>query len=195
MKIGIFGGTFSPIHTGHAIIAAHLMQHSDLDQLWFMVSPVNPFKEGAPQHVSDYHRLRMTELVSRRIPSASTSAFEFQLPTPSYTVDTLAALQERFPDDEFYLVIGADNWAAWDRWRRGDEIVARHHVYVYPREGYDVNIPAELASRVQLIDAPIVEVSSTAIREGLAAGHDMRFYLPDDVCDYIQAHHLYQQSQ
>ena len=140
MKVGIFGGSFNPIHTGHAIIASHIMRHGGLDQLWLMVSPQNPLKQSH-ELASEVDRLRMTELVSRHINGVITSAFEFQLPRPSYTIDTLNALQQKFPQHEFHLVIGADNWAEWDRWRAHDEIVERFHVLVYPRLCHEMIIP------------------------------------------------------
>jgi len=191
MKVGIFGGSFNPIHTGHAIIASHIMRHGGLDQLWLMVSPQNPLKQSH-ELASEVDRLRMTELVSRHINGVITSAFEFQLPRPSYTIDTLNALQQKFPQHEFHLVIGADNWAEWDRWRAHDEIVERFHVLVYPRLGYEVIIPASLAERVTLIDAPVIEISSTAVRQLIAEGQQVKYYIPDDVERYINNKHLYQ---
>lgn len=189
-RIGIFGGSFNPIHVGHAIIASHILRQRLVDSLWFMVTPENPFKK-VQNLAPETHRLRMTELVSRRIEGAVTSAFEMQLPRPSYTIDTLNALSERFPDDEFHLIIGADNWTQWHNWRSPDEIIARYHVLVYPRLGYDVTIPPAAQDRVRLIDAPIVEVSSTQIREILAGGLPASFLVTDDVQRYITAHHLY----
>ena len=191
MKVGIFGGSFNPIHTGHAIIASHIMRHGGLDQLWLMVSPQNPLKQSH-ELASEVDRLRMTELVSRHINGVITSAFEFQLPRPSYTIDTLNALQQKLPQHEFHLVIGADNWAEWDRWRAHDEIVERFHVLVYPRLGYEVIIPASLAERVTLIDAPVIEISSTAVRQLIAEGQQVKYYIPDDVERYINNKHLYQ---
>ena len=191
MKVGIFGGSFNPIHTGHAIIASHIMRHGVLDQLWLMVSPQNPLKQSH-ELADEVDRLRMTELVSRHINGVITSAFEFQLPRPSYTIDTLNALQQKFPQHEFHLVIGADNWAEWDRWRAHDEIVERFHVLVYPRLGHEVIIPASLAERVTLIDAPVIEISSTAVRQLIAEGQQVKYYIPDDVERYIINKHLYQ---
>ena len=189
-KIGIFGGSFNPIHVGHAIIASHVLRQGLVDQLWLMVTPENPFKSG--QHLAaESDRLRMTEMVTRRIPGAVTSAFEMQLPRPSYTIDTLRALQAKFPDDEFHLLIGADNWAAWERWKEADEIVARHHVLVYPRQGFEVVIPPALHDRVTLVDAPIIEISSTQVRELLAAGKPVTFYVPDEVEQYATRHNIY----
>ena len=191
MRIGIFGGSFDPIHTGHAIIAQHIISSGVVDRLWFMVSPVNPLKADKVRQVADTDRLRMTEMVSRPMEGVETSAFEFSMPKPSYTVDTLNALQEKFPDDEFYLVIGADNWTVFNKWRNSEEILAKYHVLIYPRLGHEVNIPKELKKRVTLIDAPIIELSSTQIRERLALGQSVRYYVPDQVLEYIEHKQLY----
>jgi nicotinate-nucleotide adenylyltransferase len=141
--------------------------------------------------VADTDRLRMAEMVSRHLENVETSAFEFTMPKPSYTIDTLNALQAKFPDDELYLVIGADNWQVFDRWRNSEEILAKYHLLVYPRLGYDVMIPEELKERVALVDAPIIELSSTAVRERLAQGKSVRYYVPDEVLGYIERHRLY----
>lgn len=194
MKIGIFGGSFNPIHSGHAIIAHHIISSGAVDRLWLMVSPVNPLKVGLEQLVADTDRLRMVEMVTRPLENVETSAFEFTMPKPSYTIDTLNALQAKFPDDEFYLVTGADNWVIFDRWRNSKEILAKYHLLVYPRLGYDVVIPEELRDRVKLVDAPIIELSSTAVRERLAQGLSARYYVPDEVLSYIERKGLYRIS-
>lgn len=191
MRIGIFGGSFDPIHTGHAIIAHHIIGSGVIDQLWLMVSPINPLKVGKTRLVSDADRLRMVEMVSRTLDGVETSAFEFTMPRPSYTIDTLNALQAKFPDDEFYLVIGADNWQVFDQWRSSDEILAKYHLLIYPRLGYEVEIPVALRDRVTLVDAPIIELSSTMVRERLARGLSARYYVPDAVLQYIQDKELY----
>ena len=191
-KIGIFGGSFNPIHVGHAIIASYIVENSELDSLWLMVSPQNPLKEGSSM-ASDYHRLRMTELVSRRLEHVITSAFEFDMPKPSYTIDTLNALQAKFPDDEFYLVIGADNWCLFDRWKAGDEIISKYHVLIYPRRGYEIDIPEKYSDRVVVVDAPLIEVSSTQVRERLAEMKSVSFYVPETVEKYIIKNKLYMQ--
>ena len=191
MRIGIFGGSFDPIHIGHAIIAQHIISSGAVDRLWFMVSPVNPLKVGKMRQVADTDRLRMVEMVSHPMDGVETSAFEFTMPRPSYTIDTLNALQAKFPDDDFYLVIGGDNWEVFSKWRNSDEILAKYHLLVYPRLGYKVNIPDELKERVILVDAPIIELSSTEIRERLAKGQSVRYYVPDEVLGYIERHDLY----
>ena len=191
MKIGIFGGSFDPIHTGHAIIAHHIISNGVVDRLWMMVSPMNPLKADKEQLVVDTDRLRMVEMVTRPMEHVETSAFEFTMPKPSYTIDTLNALQAKFPDDEFYLVIGADNWTVFNKWRNSEEILAKYHVLIYPRLGHDVIIPDNLRNRATLIDAPVIELSSTMVRERLAAGKSVRYYVPDEVLDYIEQRHLY----
>ena len=113
------------------------------------------------------------------------------MPRPSYTIDTLNALQAKFPDDEFYLVTGGDNWQIFNKWRNSEEILAKYHLLIYPRLGYEVTIPVELQDRVKLVDAPIIELSSTEIRQRLANGKSVRYYVPDEVMGYIERHHLY----
>jgi nicotinate-nucleotide adenylyltransferase len=191
MRIGIFGGSFDPIHIGHAIIAQHIINSGAVDRLWFMVSPVNPLKAGRERHVTDTDRLRMVEMVSRPMEGVETSAFEFTMPRPSYTIDTLNALQAKFPDDEFYLITGGDNWQIFNRWRNSDEILAKYHLLIYPRLGYEVVIPDELKERVALVDAPIIEISSTEIRERLANGQSVRYLVPDEVLAFIEQKNLY----
>lgn len=191
MRIGIFGGSFDPIHIGHAIIAHHIVDSGAVDRLWLMVSPLNPFKAGNARHVADTDRLRMAEMVSRPLEGVETSAFEFSMPKPSYTIDTLNALQAKFPADEFYLVIGADNWQVFDQWRNTEEILVKFHVLIYPRLGYDVVIPTQLVDRVALVDALIIELSSTMVRDRLCRGLSVRYYVPDQVLDYIERHNLY----
>ena len=190
-NIAIMGGTFNPIHIGHAIIAERIAERDEVDQLWLMVSPLNPLKQ--PQNaVNDTDRLRMTEMVASRIPKVTTSAFEFTLPRPSYTIDTLRALQTKFPDDEFTLVIGADNWCLWEQWKDHDTILREFGVMVYPRLGYDITPPPEgTARRFTVVDAPIIEISSTMIRERLAQGLDTTFLVPDEVEHFIKQHNLY----
>lgn len=189
-RIGIFGGSFNPIHVGHALIASCIVESGAIDTLWLMVSPQNPLKENGGL-ASDYHRLRMTELVSRRIDNVITSAFEFDLPKPSYTIDTLNALKVKFPQDEFYLVIGADNWCLFDKWKDGDEIIKNYHIMIYPRRGYDIFIPEQHADRVAVVNAPLIEVSSTQVRERLAQTKSVSFYVPEAVEKYILKNKLY----
>ena len=189
-RIAIMGGSFNPIHIGHASIAKYVLDHNLADQLWLMVSPQNPLKLNST-FAPDEHRLRMTQMVADHLPGAITSAFEFTLPRPSYTIDTLRALQAKFPDDELSLVIGADNWAVWDKWKEHEALVEEFSVLVYPRLGYDITIGPRLRHRVKAIDAPIIEVSSTAIRQMISDGISPTFYLTPEVEQFILRNKLY----
>ena len=190
MKIGIFGGTFNPIHIGHAIIANFIAQNHCLDAIWFMVAPQNPLKTEACG-ASDLDRIKMVEMVAHKIDKVTTSAFEFALPRPSYTYNTLTELQKRFPNDEFHLIIGGDNWQNFNKWRNHHEIVSQFNIMVYPRHGFEVVIPEEYSQNVKLIDAPIIELSSTDIRAALKEQRNMNFFLSSAVYDYILENKLY----
>lgn len=190
MKIGIFGGSFNPIHTGHAILTNYLINETDLDAVWLMVAPRNPIKTCSNREY-DMHRLRMTEMVASRFDGVVTSGLEFSLPQPSYTVNTLRTLKEKFPDDEFVLVIGADNWSIFNRWKDSDEIISNHSIYVYPRRGYEISIPDNLRDKIKTLDSPLIDISSTMIREKLSRKENLSYYLPDDVYQYILKHNLY----
>ena len=190
MKIGVLGGSFNPIHIGHAILANYITQCTDIEQLWLMVSPQNPLKSELPQSY-DVHRLAMTELVASKCDNVITSGFEFTLPKPSYTVDTLKALREKFSQHEFVLVIGADNWQNFEKWQDWQEILDKHNILVYPRMGSEIVIPDDLCNKVEKLDSPIIEISSTYIREQLKKGKNMNFFLPKDVYRYILENNLY----
>ena len=190
MNIAIFGGTFNPIHIGHAILTNYIIENTDIDSVWLMVARQNPLKVGYDKSY-DIHRLRMTEMVSSRLHGVITSGFQFSLPYPSYTINTLDALAGKFPEHHFSIVIGADNWAVFDKWKDWERIIEDYGVMVYPRRGYNINIPEKYAGRVVAIDAPMIEVSSTYIREGIASGKDMTFFLPYDVYHYIKRNNLY----
>ena len=191
MKIGIFGGTFNPIHIGHAIIANYIAQNSDLDAVWFMVAPQNPLKQHIVNEASDSDRVKMVELVTNKLDNVYTSEFEFSLPRPSYTYKTLCDLSRQPPTDEFHLIIGGDNWANFSKWKNFEDIIRNYQILVYPRFGYDTDIPGEYSGNVSIVDAPIIELSSTQIRTSLRQNQNIRFYLPDEVYDYILKNKLY----
>ena len=193
MNIGIFGGSFNPIHIGHAILTNYIIENTHIDSVWLMVARQNPLKASYDK-AYDIHRLRMTEMVSSRLHDVITSGFEFSLPYPSYTINTLDALREKFPEHSFTVIVGADNWAVFDKWKDYRRIIAEYGVVVYPRRGYDVRIPDEYADSVIAIDAPLVEVSSTNIRRGIAEGKDMTFFMPHDVYHYIKSYNLYSEQ-
>lgn len=184
-ETGIYGGSFNPIHRGHVSLGELLCQTGELDELWFMVSPQNPFKKAAHDLLDEADRLALARIAVRQHPRLKVSDFEFHLPRPSYTADTLAALRKAYPDRHFTLVIGADNWLAFDRWARPEEILRHHRVLVYPRPGYPVDASA-LPPGVRLVDTPLIPVSSTDIRRLIAEGKDASGKLNPEVWRAIQ---------
>lgn len=188
LRTGIFGGSFNPIHIGHLALANYLCENDYIDELWFLVSPQNPFKQNE-KLLDDKTRLRMVNAAVRGYGRFYVSDFEFSLPKPSYTINTLNKLSETYTDRDFYLIIGADNWAAFDRWKSPEEIISKHHVLVYPRLGYD--ILEMLPQNVRAVDSPLIEVSSTFIRESISQGKDVRYFLHPAVYEIIEKESLY----
>lgn len=189
IRTGIFGGTFNPIHLGHLALANYLCEENWVDELWFLITPQNPFKQE--QTLLDNHlRMKMVEAAIADYPRFKASYFEFTLPRPSYTVTTLQKLSETYPDREFVLIIGADNWAAFDKWKSPEEILRNHRILVYPRPGYEIN-PHELPAQVKAVNTPLLEISSTFIRESIASGKDIRYFLHPEVYRFIKQHQLY----
>ena len=190
IRTGIFGGSFNPIHIGHLALANYLCEYGEVDEVWFLVSPQNPFKQQQ-NLLDDTSRLRLVKASVAGYPHFHASDFEFSLPKPSYTVHTLEKLSEAYPDRDFYLIIGADNWAAFDRWKAPEEILAKHHLLVYPRRGYDINKDT-LPQNVKAVDTPLLEVSSTFIRQCLSEGKDIRYFLHPDAYKLIKEEGYYQ---
>lgn len=190
MKIAIFGGSFDPIHTGHAMMANFLSGLPCIDQVWIMVSPRNPLKENGPV-ADEAARLEMARLVAEDCASAEVSDFETRLPVPSYTIDTLRALRDAYPRHQFKWVIGSDNWEIISQWRESESILREFGVLVYERPGYPVT--GQLPQGVELIkDAPLALISSTFIRQSIKESKNLNFFVPDKVLKYIEKHKLYQ---
>lgn len=191
--VGIYGGSFDPIHTGHAIVASYVAQWGGVDEVWLMVSPHNPLKRGrVPSDVE--MRLDMARLVAERCTGVRVSDFELTMPVPSYTYDTLSALSEKYPDIRFCIIIGADNWDSFRYWRDYRKIIDEFGVIVYPRPGSSAP-NREVEGVTFLQDAPVMKISSTFIREALAEGYNVNFMLPHEVADYVKTHSLYQKGE
>ncbi len=189
-SIGVFSGSFNPIHVGHLILANYMREFTYLDEVWFVVTPHNPLKEPIDL-LDDRQRLEMVRLALQDHDGMQASDIEFRLPRPSYTVDTFAALQKEYPNTEFTLIIGGDNWSLFNRWKDHDVLLQKYRLLIYPRQGIPVIIPSEYEKSVQLVPAPMVEISSTFIRDGIREGKNMKAFLPPKVYDYIEKGGLY----
>lgn len=190
MKIGLYFGTFNPIHIGHLAIANHMAEFTDIDQVWMVVTPHNPHKKKTTL-LDDHHRLQMVFLATEDYPKLKPSDIEFKLPQPNYTVHTLAHLQDKFPQHKFSLIMGEDNLNSLHKWKNYEVILQNHDVYVYPR------VNAEVMSRefnghpkIHYVDAPIMEISSTFIRNSIKTGKNIRPLLPEKVWQYVE-HNLF----
>lgn len=175
LKTGIFGGSFNPVHIGHLAIANYLCEYSDLDEVWFVVSPRNPFKEGADLWDDDL-RISLVRAAVKYYPRLQVSDVEFHLPRPSYMLHTLEALTKQHPDRRFTLIIGSDNWESFPRWKGAEEILRRFPLYIFPRPGYAIQTET-LPEGVQLLDTPLFEISASFIRRAIRDGKDIRFFL------------------
>lgn len=189
-QVGIFSGSFNPIHIGHLILANYMLEFTYLDEVWFVVSPHNPLKE-TKNLLSNDIRLEMVRLAVMDFDDMIVSDVEFDMPEPSYTIDTLTKLKTENPRLEFTLLIGGDNWTKFYRWKDHERLAKEFKILIYPRREEDVRIDSEHTENVQLVEAPIVEISSTFIRESIRAGKDVRAFLPNRVYDYIVSNKLY----
>ena len=184
IKTGIYGGSFNPIHNGHIALARHLLQEAELDEIWFVVSPQNPFKVQQ-QLPADDKRLLLVRKALAPYPQLVASDFEFSLPRPSYMWHTLQGMSAQWPDRELHLIIGADNWLCFDRWYHADDIRSTYPIIIYPRQGYDIEHSA-LPQGVRLVNTPLYNVSSTEIRADVAAGRDISSKVPSTILSEVE---------
>lgn len=191
MKIGLYFGSFNPIHIGHLVIANHLAEYSDLDQVWFVVTPHNPFKKKSSL-LDNYQRLEMVYRATKEYPKLKSSDIEFNLPQPSYTINTLAHLQEKYPDFDFALIMGEDNLKSFHKWKNYQVILENHHIYVYPRITENkLETQFDGHKKIHVVDAPIMQLSSTFIRKGIKAGKNVQPMLPKHVWEYLDEMNFY----
>jgi nicotinate-nucleotide adenylyltransferase len=195
-KVGLYFGSFNPVHIGHMAIAGYMIEFAGLDQVWFVVSPHNPLKKKETL-LADHHRFYMSQLAIGDNDRLKASDIEFKMPVPSYTIDTLAYLKEKYQKNEFCLVMGEDNLFTLHKWKNAADLVRRYPIYVYPRT-YSKR-PASLlfdrilsAADIHKVNAPLMEISGTFIREGIKKGKDMSYFLPEPVWKYIKEMHFYE---
>lgn len=189
MRIGLFFGSFNPVHIGHMALANYMASFTDLDQIWFVVSPHNPLKEKSSL-LDQNQRLHMVNLAIGDNTKMKSSNIEFKLTQPSYTVNTLAHLAEKYPEHAFSLIIGEDNLVSFPKWKNFEHILQHHKLYVYPRPGCAKSALLE-HPHVYMTEAPVMEISSTFIREGLKQKKDLSFFVPQNVWIYLEEMSFY----
>ncbi len=190
MKIGLFFGSFNPVHTGHLLIANYFIEFAGLDKIWFIISPQNPFKTN-DQLLNENTRLQLMKLAINNDPHFVASDFEFNLPRPSYTVNTLERLRQDFPYDTFVPVIGGDNLQSFHLWKDYQQILQFHEVYVYRRAGFHENPILANHPKIKIFEVPLLNISSTYIREMIQADKSIKYLVPQAVEEYISLNQLY----
>jgi nicotinate-nucleotide adenylyltransferase len=191
MHIGLYFGSFNPIHTGHLIIANHIVAHTEIDKVWFVVSPHNPLKE-AHSLLNEYDRLHLVNLAIEDNPKFRASNVEFHLPKPSYTIDTLTYLTEKFPLEQFSIIMGSDSFQNIHRWKNYEQLIARYTFIVYNRPGFEVTDTH--GANMIILKAPLLDISATYIRDQVKENRSIRYIVPDAVREYIEGHRYYQRQ-
>jgi nicotinate-nucleotide adenylyltransferase len=189
MKIGLYFGSFNPVHHGHLIIASHVVQSTALDQVWFVVSPQNPLKPTAGL-LNEYHRLFLINAAIEGENQLRTSDIEFKLPRPSYTIDTLTYLREKFPQHVFSIIMGSDSFQNLPRWKNYEQLLKTTELFIYVRAGFE-DIPAYPGARACILEAPLLQISATHIRNMLKEGKSIRYLVPDSVKEEIERNRYY----
>ncbi|MEN8223877.1 MAG: nicotinate (nicotinamide) nucleotide adenylyltransferase [Bacteroidota bacterium] len=190
MKTGLFFGSFNPIHTGHMILAEYMAEYAGLSEVWFVVSPRNPLKEKNSL-LADYHRLAMVNIAVEDDPRLKSCNIEFKMPQPSYTIDTLTYLSEKYPDKKFILIGGMDILHSFHKWKNYKELLHQYEIYIYNRPNYE---PGEYKDHpgIKFFNAPLMEISASFIRESIQNKKDIRHMLPHRVYEYIREMHFYE---
>jgi nicotinate-nucleotide adenylyltransferase len=191
MKIGLFFGTFNPIHIGHMILANYMAEFTDLDEVWFVITPQSPFKQKTSM-LNNHHRLAIANIAVENYTRLKTTAIEFNLPQPNYTINTLAYIEEKYPQKQFCLIMGEDNLKGFHKWKNYETILENYELYVYPRIS-SKQIKSQFSNhpKVHNVDAPIIQISSTFIRKAIKNQKDIRTMLPDNVWKYIDEMNFY----
>ncbi len=189
MKVGLFFGSFNPIHIGHMIIANHMLEYTELENIWMVVSPQNPFKQKKSL-APNYDRLHLVHLATAENSKIKASKIEFNLPVPSYTIDTLTYLKEFKPGNEYALIMGGDNLASFHKWKNHEMIIAHHDIYVYKRPRYRTHRFHD-HPRVHFVEAPLLDISATFVRKAIKENKSVQYLVPHEVYEYLNSSHLY----
>lgn len=183
MKIGLYFGSFNPVHIGHLIIANHILNETELDKIWFVVSPQNPLKQNNSL-LNEYDRLHLLRTAIDDDPRMKVSDIEFYLPKPSYTINTLTYLQEKYPEQDFFLIMGSDSFQNIDKWKNYETIINTYKIFVYKRKGFDLK--NNNGEGIRLLDAPLLEISATNIRQLVKQGKSIRYMVPEKIREEIE---------
>lgn len=185
MEIGLYFGSFNPIHIGHLIIANHVLNHCAVDQVWLIVSPQNPLKSKQGL-LNEYQRLHLAKLATEADERIRVMDVEFKLPRPSFTIDTLTYLSEKYPEYTFKIIMGSDSYQNLPRWKNPELIIRDYSILVYKRPGFEVEIPKEQETKVSLLDAPYLDISATQIRKSRQEKRSIRYLVPEEVREEIE---------
>lgn len=188
MNIVLYFGSFNPIHHGHLIIATHTLNEVTCDEVWFVVSPQNPLKKAASL-LNENHRLHLVNLAIENEPKLRATNVEFNLPRPSFTIDTLTYLKEKYPQHQFSILLGGDSYSNISKWKNYESLLHDFHIYIYNRPGFETNIEGE--RDIKILQAPLLDISSTYIRKLIKEKKNIRFLLPETVRNYIEDNNYY----
>jgi nicotinate-nucleotide adenylyltransferase len=191
MRIGLFFGSFNPVHNGHLIIANHVLNESDLDKIWFIISPQNPFKP-VDSLLNNYDRLHLLNKATENDNRLKGSDVEFTLPRPSYTVTTLAFLKDKYPHDEFSIIMGSDSFQNLSKWKNYETIIKYYRLIIYKRPGFE--IVNDLSANILLMDAPLLEISATYIRELVKRNKSIKYLVPENIEEEIKNNRFFQKK-
>ncbi|MEI8073530.1 MAG: nicotinate (nicotinamide) nucleotide adenylyltransferase [Bacteroidota bacterium] len=183
MNIGLYFGSYNPIHIGHLIIGSHVANHTDMQQVWFVVSPQNPLKPSSVL-LNEYHRLHLVKLAVEGDDQLRASDVEFKLPRPSYTIDTLTYLQEKYPQHQFSVILGSDSFQNLPHWKNFEQLIKNYSFIIYRRPGFEIS--DLYGAKAQMLDAPLLEISATAIRKAIKSGQTVHYLLSDAVREEIE---------
>ena len=192
MKIGLYFGSFNPIHTGHLIIASHILNETDIEKVWFVVSPHNPFKESDTL-LNEYERFHLVQKAVENDPRLKAVDIEFSLPRPSYTVHTMAYLEEKYPAHQFVIIMGSDSFQNIEKWKNSDHIIKNYEILIYKRPGFE--IANDINARIRVMKAPLLEISATHIRKMVQEGRSIKYLVPPQVENEILSSGMFRKNQ